>query len=126
MILDIDFNNNSRELDVTVKSKFFTELPDTYSLVVCIMEDSIVGKQMAPVPGGIINDYMHRHVFRETINGTWGEEINDGFIDIYDEFVKSYRTTLSNVYNADQCYIVAYIANNETKEILQVAQKKIK
>lgn len=124
MILDIDFNNNSRELDVTVKSKFFTELPDTYNLVVCIVEDNIKGKQVTIQ--GNNPDYMHRYVFRETINGTWGEEINDGFIDIYDEFVKSYRTTLSNVYNADQCYIVAYIANNETKEILQVAQKKIK
>lgn len=125
MILDIDFNNNSRELDVTVKSKFFTELPDTYNLVVCIVEDSIVGKQL--INGvGLVEDYVHRHVFRTTMNGTWGEEINDGFIDLYDEFVKSYRTTLSNVYNADQCYIVAYIANNETKEILQVAQKKIK
>lgn len=122
----VEYDAANRTLKVNVTSKALVELPDTYSLVVCIMEDSIVGKQKAPVPGGIINDYMHRHVFRGTINGTWGEEINKEAIAPEDEITKEYTTTLNSDYNADQCYIIAYVANSESKEILQVVEKKIK
>ena len=121
MTPEVTFDNNTRKLDVNVKSKFLAELSGTYSLTVCIMEDSIVGRQE-----GMGADYTHRHVFRGTINGTWGEDINTTTIAPQDEIVKSYSTTLDADYNADQCYIIAYVANSETKEILQVIEKKIK
>ena len=121
MTPEITFNDDTRKLDVNVKSRFLAELSDTYSLTVCIMEDSIVGKQE-----GMGNDYTHRHVFRGTINGTWGEEINTEAIAPEDEIAKSYSTTLNAEYNADQCYIIAYVSNSNTKEVLQVVEKKIK
>lgn len=122
----VEYNDANRTLKVNIASKALVELPDTYSLVVCIMEDSIIGKQKAMVPGGIINDYMHRHVFRGTMNGAWGEEINTEAIAPEDVITKEYTTTLNSDFNADQCYIIAYVANSETKEILQVVEKKIK
>ncbi len=122
----VEYNDANRTLKVNIASKALVELPDTYSLVVCIMEDSIIGKQKAMVPGGIINDYMHRHVFRTTMNGAWGKEINTEAIAPEDVITKEYTTTLNEAYNADQCYIIAYVANSETKEILQVVEKKIK
>lgn len=125
MTSDIEYNASNRNLKVDITSKALAEMPNTYSLVVCIMEDSIVGKQI--INGvGTVDDFMHRHVFRGTINGTWGEEINTTAIAPEDEIVKSYTTTLNEAYNADQCYIIAYVANSETKEILQVTEKKIK
>ena len=124
MTPSIQYNETTRELKVDIKSKFIAELPDTYSLTVCIMEDSLVGIQQTPE--GIVKDYVHRHVFRGTMNGTWGEEINTTAIAPGDEIVKSYTTTLNEAYNADQCYIIAYVANSDTKEVLQVTEKKIK
>ena len=125
MTADIEYNESNRDLKVDITSKALAEMNDTYSLVVCIMEDSIVGKQI--INGvGTVNDYMHRHVFRGTINGTWGEDINTTAIAPEDEIVKSYTTTLNANFDADQCYIIAYVANSETKEILQVIEKKIK
>lgn len=124
MTSEIEYDEATRNLKVDVKSEFLAELPDTYSLTVCIMEDSIKGMQVTPQ--GNNPDYIHRHVFRTTMNGAWGEEINTEAIAPKDVITKEYTTTLNEAYNADQCYIIAYVANSETKEILQVVEKKIK
>lgn len=120
----VNYDDASRKLSVEVKSKFLVEMPDTYNLTVCVVEDSIVGKQLTP--DGDNPNYVHRHVFRTTMNGAWGEELNSAAVAPEEEFVKSYELTLKEAYNADQCYIVAYVANSGTKEVLQVIEKKIK
>lgn len=120
----VEYDNATRELSVEITSRFLAELPDTYSLTVCIMEDSIVAAQLTQQ--GPVSDYIHRHVFRTTMNGAWGEDINTTAIAPEDEIVISYTTTLNEAYNEDQCYIIAYVSNSNTKEILQVVEKKIK
>lgn len=124
MTPSIEYNETTRELKVDIKSKFLTELPDPYSLTVCIMEDSIVGIQQTQE--GIVKDYVHRHVFRTTMNGAWGEEINTTAIAPGEEFSHVYTKKLDSSFNEDQCYIIAYVANSDTKEVLQVIEKKIK
>ena len=127
MASNVEYDNATRNLKVDVTSKALVELPDTYSLTVCIMEDSIVGKQLLPESeGGIVEDYVHRHVFRKTLNGAWGEELNTTALAPEDQIKKSYSVTLNEAYNADQCYVIAYVANSDTKEVLQVIEKKIK
>ncbi len=120
----IEYNEATRNLKVDIISEFVAELPDTYSLTVCIKEDNIIGKQLTQE--GNVDDYVHRHVFRTTMNGAWGEIINNTAIAPGDVITKSYTTTLDTAYNADQCYIIAYVSNSDTKEILQVIEKKIK
>ncbi len=126
----VNYDESNRELEINVFSKFLTEKIDTtYHLTVCIMEDSIVGKQLTP--DGDDPNYVHRHVFRETINGTWGESLNGTdenplVIAPKEMIIKSYSVKLNEAYNADQCYVIAYVANSNTKEILQVTEKKIK
>ena len=124
MASNVEYDDATRNLKVDVISKALVELPDTYSLAVCIMEDSIVGKQL--LPSGYDDNFVHRHVFRGSINGTWGEDINSAAIAADEEIKKSYSITLNEAYNADQCYIIAYVANSDTKEVLQVIEKKIK
>ena len=124
MASNVEYDEASRNLKVDITSKALVELPDTYSLTVCIMEDSIVGKQFLPT--GDDENFVHRHVFRKTLNGTWGEELNTTALAPEDQIKKSYSVTLDEAYNADQCYIIAYVANTDTKEVLQVIEKKIK
>ena len=124
MASNVEYDEATRNLKVDVISKALVELPDTYSLTVCIMEDSIVGRQLAYA--GNVEDYVHRHVFRTTMNGTWGEELNTTVLAPKDQVKKSYSVTLDEAYNANQCYVIAYVANTDTKEVLQVIEKKIK
>lgn len=126
----VNFDEVTRNLEVNIFSKFLEEKIDTtFNLTVCIMEDSIVGMQVTPQ--GNNPNYVHRHVFRETMNGTWGEALNGTSenptaIAPKEMFIKTYTTTLDEGYNADQCYIVAYVSNSNTKEVLQAVEKKIK
>ena len=124
MASNVEYDEATRNLKVDVTSKALVELPDTYNLTVCIMEDSIVGRQLAYA--GDVEDYVHRHVFRTTMNGTWGEELNTTVLAPKDQVKKSYSVTLDEAYNANQCYVIAYVANTDTKEVLQVIEKKIK
>ena len=43
------------------------------SLQLWLVEDGIVGAQLSQ--GGIVYDYVHNHVLRGAINGTWGESV---------------------------------------------------
>ena len=124
MASNVEYDEANRNLKVDIYSKALVELPDTYSLTVCIMEDSIVGKQLLPT-GDDLN-YVHRHVFRKTLNGTWGEEINTAALAPEEVITKSYSVKLDEAYKAEQCYVIAYVANTDTKEVLQVIEKKIK
>lgn len=118
-----EYNENDKELKVSVYSKFLEDFPDKYNLTVCLMEDHIIGKQ-AGANGG--DEYDHRHVFRKTLNGAWGTELNEEIIPAEEEIVKNYSIKLDNNFNADNCYIISYIYDRDTKEILQVTEKKIK
>ena len=124
MVPSVKYDETTRNLEVEISSKAMVELPDAYNLTVCIMEDSIVGRQLTHA--GNVEDYIHRHVFRTTMNGTWGEEINTTAIAPGEELSYVYAKKLDKAFNEDQCYIVAYISNRDTKEILQVTEQKIK
>lgn len=124
LLLSKDYNQETRELKVSTYSKFLAEFSGVYSITVCIMEDNIKGMQVTPQ--GNNPDYIHRHVFRESMNGTWGTDLNSDIISPNEEFVKTYSITLDEAYNIDECYLVAFISNSETKEVLQVVEKKIK
>ena len=128
LIVKTEYGHNGQELKVSVHTKFLeTVYSGDVRLTVCMMEDSIVGKQMTP--DGVVDDYMHRHVFRGTANGqTWGSilDINADYMEEGREFVSNMRFILSDEYNADQFYIVAFISDNTTNNILLATETKIK
>ena len=97
-------------------------------ITVCMMEDNIVGKQVTS--SGVNNEYMHRHVFRGTVDGlAWGRPLDMTGPDVMEagrRFVTNMKFTLNDEYNADEFYIVAFISDNLTKEVLMAAEAKIK
>lgn len=121
--IENSYNEASRKLDVTVKAKFLEEQTGVTYVFACVMEDSVVGRQL--MPEGANDNYVHRHMMRAAINGTWGEELCSG-AEEDEEFEKKMSITLDDAFNADQCYVIAYIYDDATKEIIQAAEKKIK
>ena len=127
LIVKTEFDNATRELKVSIHSKFLQTVESKdIRLTTCMMEDNIIGKQVTP--NGIDENYVHRHVFRGTAdNQTWGrvlssaESISEG-----SNFITNMKFTLSDDYNADEFYIVAFISDNNTKEVLMATETKIK
>ena len=85
-----------------------------------VVEDSVTAFQMMP-DGTRKDDYVHRHVFRAAVNGTWGEDISvrkgetvsrrhEGFI-------------LDDEWNKGRMYVVAFVYDE--RGVLQVVRKNL-
>ena len=72
----------------------------------------------AKIQSGVVTNYVHNHVFRNTLNGMWGEELGP----IKAETSKDCTFTINEKYNADNCSVVAVLINTETKEVIQAAE----
>ena len=128
LIIKTEYDNATRELKLSIHSKFLQNVESNdVRLTVCMMEDNIVGAQVMPT--GVNPNYTHRHVFRGTADGqTWGRVLDAAAESITAgrNFITNMKFNVSDDYNADEFYIVAFISDNSTKQVLMTAEKKIK
>lgn len=88
-------------------------------LQVWIVEDGI--KAMQKMPDGSANqEYIHNHVFRAAVNGTWGEEVT---VKEGETTTKQYPYVLPETWNAENISVVAFVYND--KGVENVAKKHI-
>lgn len=125
IVVTTHYNETTRQLEVEARAIALGDRDGKFSLTVCLVEDHIIGWQM--LPGGIDREYDFRNVFRGTLNGTYGAVFEDVHVAVNDVYTFSYETTLNETYNADECYLMVYVADrNQDDKILQTAVKKIK
>lgn len=84
-----------------------------------IIEDNIVAPQNQP-DGSMKTDYVHNHVFRAAVNGTWGEDFN---ITEGAEKTVTATTTLKSNWKPEDCSIVAFVYNDNG--VMQAAKVKV-
>ena len=85
-----------------------------------LIEDSIVAMQKMPT-GKYNFEYVHNHVFRDAINGTWGEDVA---LEFGEE--KSFTTTeyiLNSDWEVENLSVVAFVYNEDG--VQQAGQCKI-
>lgn len=122
--IENDFDESTRLLKVNNTFNVTGESTSKYYATVCLLEDSIVGRQV--VPGGVDTAYVFRNVFRGTLNGADGELVSNGSIYVNDAFTTSCTKELDPAFNADQCYVLTYIYDFESGKIIQTGMKKVK
>lgn len=88
-------------------------------LQVWIVEDGIKAMQMMP-DGSANQEYIHNHVFRAAVNGTWGEEVT---VKEGETTSKDYSYVLPETWNAENISVVAFVYNKSGVE--NVAKKHI-
>lgn len=119
------YNSSTRTVTSTVKTDFLTDtLSGTYKLAVYIIEDSIPHAQkdnLLPAPGNDSN-YVHQHVLRGSVNGTFGELLNTTPVNSTSTFTKVYTKVLPATWRDKKCSIVAFIYNDSNKEVLQAEE----
>lgn len=120
--LSLSVNNiydaTSRKLTIDVKA-FGTDGNTTGKLQVWLIEDGIVASQKMP-DGSTNKEYVHNHVFRATVNDTWGDDVtvNEGATT-----EKQYEYTLPEKWNAEKVSVVAFVYDNN--EVQQVTKKAV-
>ncbi len=113
---------SSGKLNVTVRAQAFNELP-TLQVSVFITEDGIISPQKTT--SETIEDYEHNHMFRMSLNGTWGSPIfADGAVNGSKQSFKV-SGTLKTEWKTDKLTIVCFAYNPETDEIVQVEAVKL-
>ena len=127
LIIKSEYDDATRELKLSIHSKFLQNVEsDDVHLTVCMMENNIIGKQVTP--DGVVEDYVHRHVFRGTADGlTWGRLLSSAeSISSGENFITNMKFNVDEEFNADEFYIVALITDHNTREVLMAAENKIK
>ena len=114
---------------ISVQTKFSSvSVPSsTYKMCLMLIQDSIVAPQL---DGGIYKPtYLHRHMLKDNINGTWGDSLSTGPVTL-EPIVKKYRYKVKHDYNGvlckpKNCYLVAFVYDLTTLRILQAAETKL-
>jgi len=125
------YNSSTRSLSTNVASEFLSDTitSGTYKLIVMLTQDSIIDWQLDA--GAHIPDYVHQHVLRDNLNGTWGEDLVSGTYAAHQQVTKNYTYTLPATYLTgsvcvpEHCHVVAFIYNAATYEVLQAAEAKV-
>ncbi|MDO4159815.1 MAG: Omp28 family outer membrane lipoprotein [Prevotellaceae bacterium] len=89
-------------------------------LQVWLTEDSIVAMQSMP-NGSIDYSYVHNHVLRDAVNGTWGEAVTMAEGDIIN---KSYTYQIPEDWVADNMSAVIFVYDN-SNGVYQVIKKSL-
>lgn len=112
------YDEAERTLDISLQA-IGTEGDTEGYMQVWLTEDSIEAVQIMP-DGSYDTQYIHNHVFRDAVNGTWGEttSITEG-----DTTYFSYSYTVDEEWVAEHLSIVAFVYNGEG--VQQVISLKI-
>lgn len=111
LVEDSSLPDSVIKVNVTIET--LKEIDFPVSLNVQVTEDNIKGSQ---VDGGHVNEsYVHNHVLRCAVNGTWGESVTMPSVGNKTQ-IKEYIIDIKKPWVKENCSIVAYLYNSETKE----------
>ena len=116
--IDIELHQNDNQL--TVRAEVMgIDGTTSGKLQLWLTEDGITAFQM--MPDGTRNmEYIHRHVFRTAVNGTWGDDvsINEGYV-----FEHDYKVALSADWKRENLSVIAFVYDESG--VLQVSKKNL-
>lgn len=107
MSLTCSYNDTTGIININVEALGTNGNTNGY-LQLWATEDSIVAMQMLP-DGTIDYDYVHNHVLRTAINGTWGETFS---IDEGETLNAEYSLDVDDDWVAENMSIVAFVYND--------------
>jgi hypothetical protein len=125
------FYPNLNKLQINVVTKFISaSTTSLYKLVVYIVEDGIVSPQknnnpaIGPSPDWL--DYVHRNVLRDAVNSTYGGYITPVLVEPGIEYSSQFIYDLNPAWVTANCNIIAYVLEEESGAVMQVAELGIK
>lgn len=122
------YDTTARILNVLHNIKFNQNFNTDLYLTSVIIEDSIVGKQKNYdlVPEDVEN-YVFHNMLRGSLNGSWGTLLKSPPIAANDSIAKNINGYYVNTsFNDKKLYVVSFVYDNSTKEIIQCEKVKIR
>ncbi|MDA3910744.1 MAG: Omp28-related outer membrane protein [Bacteroidales bacterium] len=117
------FNSTSGELNVDISGTFHGDFSGDLRLGLYIMEDGLEGTQE-----GATGTYIHNHVMRDAISGTFGDDVFTSTLTD-DTFSENYTYTVDGSWDENECTLIAWVSkwNSDVnnREILQAAKVEL-
>lgn len=133
-VVDLKVTNiyypNLETIQVKASATFHQALTGKYKLVAYIVEDSIVSphanndESVGPTPHWL--DFVYHNILRDAITPTYGKHISDNDIVVGTPYEENFTYLLNENWVTRNCKLVVYIINEESLEVLQVAELNIK
>lgn len=108
MSVDVALRSDDTYIDIVV-SVFGTDGTVSGKLQVWLVEDSIEAMQLMP-DGSANRTYIHNHVLRTTVNGTWGEDVT---INEAERQQYTMSLPLDTAWNPKHLAAVAFVYNDQ-------------
>ena len=124
MELAIDATIQDGKVSGNINIDFTSDINTEAFVQIWITEDGIIKPQVES--GEVIMEYVHNHVLRAAVNGTWGQALASASYSEGDSETISFSNfQIGDDWVADQLSIVAFVYDNDTKKVIQVEKKKI-
>ena len=123
LAVDVTATGNSVDIDVTVD--FRQSIDKDLTLTLVLTEDSLCYYQTwAGHNPALVHDYPHNHMLRDVITDVWGVDVlAEGY---QGEARKAYfNYTLPEGVMVENCHIVAFISEKDSRKILNCAESTI-
>ncbi|MBM6672800.1 Omp28 family outer membrane lipoprotein [Marseilla massiliensis] len=101
------YDESSRTLDISVSS-LGTNGTTSGKLQVWLVEDGITAFQTM-LDGSENMNYVHNHVFRAAVNGTWGDDFN---LDEGESVTNTFTYDIPTDWNPENVSVVAFVYND--------------
>lgn len=123
-LLDIhvtnDYSITTRKLNIQADVEAVKGIDQVSGkLQLWLIEDNIKSVQIDP-NNTYVYDYMHQHVFRDAVNGTWGEEVS---LTENEQVEKSYSYDIPANWKPEDVSVVAFVYNDSG--VLQVVKQPL-
>lgn len=117
----VTYNAETRELTVETEVEAYENMPADLNLQVQIVEN-VIGMQLKS--GDVIDEeYEHNHVFRTSVNGTWGEAIES--LPAGEKKTYTCATTFNEKWVPENSAVVVFVYENSSKRVLQCNQAAV-
>lgn len=121
LTMELIHEEGSQDVEIEITADFFEASNSDDNICIYVTEDSLISDQKDN--GVIIENYVHDHVLRASVTGTFGTQFTSNDINSGESFSKSYNYTIPDEYNAKKLRFVAFIMNKNTNYIKQVTAK---
>jgi hypothetical protein len=125
-----EFDATSRDLDININLVPLENLGSDLRLTVVITESGIINKQATP--NGVVDDYIHNHIFRDAISATEGDVLGDLRALEEKNIIYSYvlpEADGSGPWIPENCEIIAFVSytpnGGGVKDIFQAGYVKV-
>ena len=118
VFLETQFDEDTRDLDITVNLTPDRTLDGEHRLTVLITQDSI--KDVQKVGPNKVYDYYHRHVLRDVLTQATGQVLSDALTEGA-LIQKTFSYKMPDQWDTRKCTVVAFVHHGTSpdKEILQ-------